>query len=519
MAHRRRHAPLVFRLLAFLGAVYLVASLVILVTLSLPSSRQGLTELQVGQSQLLSHPTDATQSFNSAAADLEQGFQRLQGLPFLVKLVATIPPFRWEVRLLKGSHALAVAGGQASQLVASFPVLTPAQPEELSPLLRDSSSAYLHWYASHAQELADLQSNLDEANDQLQGIPDWILLGNSAQLRQLKADVAAADSNLQVARGVSDQLPVALGSKDTNTHTILVGFQYPAHLQDFGSQIVNYVLINGKGGAITGLTYSDQIPLAFSKTYPGLFAESSPQLANAYSSSLGTSVDGIVLLDAPFMDKLLGLSGPITTGRTENPTVSVISGKPQLLATPSLAALLPGLVDKLSRLPEAASRLALVLAEANQNKTLQLWARLSDLESVIAAHADSDQAPKEGNWLKTVGTTADPRTTQVSQAGTLFGHSLRQTVTLSGGSGSLDVYLPVQASNLAISQAYKLDSQPSWQRISVSLPATISYDLPDQPGFHDALMYLKQSGQDHEHLEASDFSFNGMVGGNLLLTR
>lgn len=418
---------------------------------AVPSTANGLQNLQKGRELLLKNPQNASALFNQAALSFEDSFSKLRTAPNWSKPIAALPPFRWPVRLIKACHALAAAGSQAGALASSFPTLSKEEKTNPSALLAGSSNKYFQWYNQHETEIIEIEKRLNEADRELYAIPTWIMLKQQTELENLKRSVTTAHRELQTARAFTEQLRLAWGLNDKRTHTYLVLFQNDAELRPTGGFIGSYATLVASGGYLRSFEFGKDIfkldwPLiqndglrppanlatispywAFrdSNVEVGFLSQAGPQISRLYERATKIRPEGIIFIDASLLEDILRLTGPVTLAdsTTANTLLLKAEGLRPALAEKIekdyfldpenakinepkqiLANLIPVLLAKIQTVPNLSEQLAPILNAAIQRKTIQFWSASTDLEALLQASLPLDTPPGKGNWMKIVNT-------------------------------------------------------------------------------------------------------------------
>ncbi len=449
MARRssQRYSRRWLSLLALLIIAYLLYGGYVLASLSLPGLLDGITALRRGQGVFLQDPTAAAQDFSAASRSFEAVSIKMRRAPLGTKFLTPLPPFRWQVRLLKASHALSQAGETASRLAAALPPASEEAQTNVSALLTSSSSRYFSTYTSHTADIATLAIQLQEADRELQGVPSWVLLTKAGQLRDLKARVHQAATALPILDTLSTQLRTAFGASDANPHTFLILFQNDAELRPTGGFPGSFALLTASGGTIRQFQFGENIytldkrlpldrelppgPLRTITTHwdfqdspigTDTLAQGAEQLARYYRMASGEQIEGCIFIDTSVLEDILRLTGPVelpTEQRQlvnaqnvratlteeveqnyfDNPENQIINQPKQVLAD-----LMPILLKKIQDTPGVSGQLSGVIQRAVQRKSVQFWARNAELQTILTDLQPGDIPGREANWIKITNT-------------------------------------------------------------------------------------------------------------------
>lgn len=426
--------------------MYLLLSGYFLATAALPGVNEGLRELKTGQRQLLINPADAAPYFQAASLAFEKSAEGLKEAPFLSKLLTPLPPFRWQVRLLKASHALAQTGESVSVLAASFPSLQVEDKSDISALITRGSAEYFQWFEKEQAEITRLQEYLTEAEAQLYGLPAWIMFNQSAEIRQLQKQVSAARRGLQTSVQLTQATRRAFGSEDKNPHTFLILFQNNGELRPTGGFLGSFAIMNTSGGTIRQFQFGPNVykldkilipktnlqpPVQLQTIAPhwgfrdanvgfGFLEPASGQIISMYEQATGLRPEGLIFLDTTLLEDVLSITGPLSLpGSDEQITAAnvrniltqeiekdyFLKDENRLTNEPKqiLFDLLPPLLSRLQKTPRGLSQLVPKVAEAVERKSIQLWSSNSRLQELLQSSLPSDQ-PASGDWLKIVNT-------------------------------------------------------------------------------------------------------------------
>lgn len=540
----KKRYKVIRNLLLVLVLAYLGLAGYFLVTLTLPTANAGLVELQAGENLLISNPKQAAEHFKTASAFFDENFTQLRTLPVWVKILTPLPPFRWEVRLLKASHALALAGQDTSSLASSFPHLAILPTSEgdlnqqLGQLLSHNSQSFFTWY--NQADFATLQSDLGEADQELQAVPSWVSLQDKSKLDHLKQLVSAANQGLQSSQAVVNQVQNLLGKNDPNPHTIVILFQNSAELRPSGGFIGSYATLTASSGFIRQFDFNTNIykldktidqtkvpsmppelqtitslyGIRDSTVGSGFREDSAAKFIQLYQLATDRSVDSIIFTDSSILEDLLRLTGPLPLPHSQltlsadtvtevlaqniehdyyNDPANIQANAPKQV----LLELIPLLLKKLPETPGATSQLASLVHEAVQRKSLQFWSADADFEDLLNQLQPLDK-PLTGNWLKIVNTNLGGMKSSehvnqkvaFSQEEQTLKNTLIQTITITRQhSGSnvwpdgdnrnyMDIYLPPEANIIDLPESQGAHIRDDINKVLV--PDTV---LDKKPGY------------------------------------
>ena len=424
-----------------LAAYPLVVSFTILSS-SLGQLLVGTQELTEAKSLLITDPVQAEFHFQEAQTSLGESISLLQQAPWYTQLLTPLPPFRWQVRLIKGAHALAESGTITSSLLNNFPPL--GKTSDPTTLLSQSSSAFSQWYSTHSSDINQLQIQLSDADSQFQDVPNWIVPGKSTELYALKNEVHILNQKLPETSDLITQIFSALGKNDSSPHTFLVLFQNNNELRMSGGFFGSFATITASSGTIRQYTFGKNIysidnpyttahptqPPAQLATItsswgfrdsnigePGFLRDYSPQIAQFYTNETAQPIEGIIYIDVSMLESILTITGPI-----ELPNIGVVSAdtisatltkyveldyyndpaNKQINQPKSvLNDLLPLILEKLRTTPNALEHLIPKLGSAVEAKDIQMWSNQVGLQATLEKFLPID-VPQSGNWLKIV---------------------------------------------------------------------------------------------------------------------
>lgn len=467
-------------------------------------------QLETARNLLVSDPAQAEQLFTNASSELETASQIILAAPWYTRLLTPLPPFRWQVQLLKASHALAESGKTITTLSQSFPPIK--KDADINLLLTNSSSSFFRWYHEHDTEIGYLQNQLITADTELQALPNWIALNRRATLQNLKTTVSSAVTQLpQVQSSILD-LERVLGKNDPNPHTIMVLFENNAELRPSGGFGGSYALVTASGGTIRSFTFGTDIyklDRPFEKTNPekpvaalqtitpflgfrdstaltGFLSEYSPRFAGMFETASARKIDGIVYLTTSVLESLLQITGPIVIPETgETATAETIRNQLTTYVEKTyyeddankeirepksvINSLIPGLLAKLFATDGLIQKVPPILGDSVAAKHIQFWFKDPSLTDNLTNFLPSD-GPTDGNWLKIVNnnigglksSSSVEQHVEITQESHLFSGRLTQqveiarshtgTATWPDGTNTnyIEVYLPKAATNVTL---------------------------------------------------------------------
>ena len=522
--------------LALIG-LYGVLSGLTLVLLTRSSLQDGVEALQVGQQTLVENPLESAKSFRQASQAFEKSVVALQDAPWWSKILTPLPPFRWQVSLIKASHSLAEAGEVAAVLAESFPAIDLKNTEDLNRLLSESSSGYFGWYDKHQENFALLEQELSQAHTQLYALPTWIPLSGSLNSGNLDHKVLLARDAIQVLRSSSSSLQNSLGANDPNPHSFLVLFQNNAELRPTGGFMGSYAVITASSGIIRQFQFGQDIykldrifkdqktipnfePLRTITPYAGFrdsnvgfgfLAEAAPEIAQTYQEASKVPIEGIIFLDTTILEDVLKITGPITLPNSEQ---KISSENVRLTLTTEveksyfeseanrqinepkqiIGDLIPILATTLGKTPNLASQLLPLVRNAANRKSIQVWSDSPALEKVVQAHLPVDTPLRNRNWLKIVNTNLGGmksslnirQNVQINQKTQVLNNLVVYTLDIERihqGTGEwpdannrnlIEVYLPEKASVLELPQGRGGENLlTDLQKKDLGLPITV----------------------------------------------
>jgi Protein of unknown function (DUF4012) len=504
------------RLILLIAAVFILVAVgsVRLLSRSLPPLLDGIAALQVAGGSVISDPAASGAGFASASQTLRGSLNSIRESGPLAFL-SVLPPLRWQVRLAKASTHIADAGLMTSTILTDYHAPAPTG-SDVSATLAAQSATYFSWYDRHGSDLDAIQREIDDANDQLSGIPPWIFLSRRDEFNRLRQRIADASTALPLLRSTTESLATSFGKGDTTAspHHFLVLFQNDAELRPSGGFIGSYGVLTASSGTLRSFAfgtniYKIDVPFARSvKVEPpaplktitqywafrdstvgsGFRADASRSAADMYKKETGTDIDGALLLDTSVLQDMLRLSGPIAVpgSDTSVDASSVVntltetvektyyeSDSNRLANEPKsiIGALIPILIDAVRSTPGALRSVPNLVRDETARKSIQLWLSDSALDDSIARIQPTD-APVSGNWMKVVNTNiggmkSSPHITQrveVSRTAEPLKRCIVQTVTITRthtGSSTwpdgdnnnfMEVYLPSNADVLSLPQ-------------------------------------------------------------------
>jgi hypothetical protein len=504
--HLHRHRFRWYILATLIIVTYPVVVSLTLLSSSLGSLLVGTEDLNVAKSLLITNPAESQRLFTQAANTLEQGSTILQQAPWYTKLITPLPPFRWQVQLIKASHALAESGAITSRLSRDYPTLTKAS--DPSTILAQSSDQFFRWYDKHTLDLDALQLYLSSAETELNAVPNWVIPGHARELYTLKNQVHEINLTVPKTRKLITEIGSAFGSGDSNPHTFLALFQNDGELRASGGFFGSYATLTASGGRIRSYTFGKNIykldtPFTSTKKYPapdqlatitsawafrdsnigspGFLNDYSPTIKRFYEEESGQAIDGIFYVNVSMLEALLKVSGPITLPSTSTEVTSeTIStaltqfvekdyfqqeANKQVNEPKSiLNDLIPLIFEKLQTQSDVLSKLAPALASEIQAKSLQVWSTKQSVNEALSAFMPSD-APLPGNWMKVVNSNIGglkssrsiTQNVEITTQTNFLRHTITYNVTITRtheGNGSwpdgenknyMEIYLPPAA--------------------------------------------------------------------------
>jgi len=442
------HRTQVVLALVILGTLYFLIGWFLLLSRSTPFLTQGKDDLTTGVSVLLSNPSEASARFTAAADQFNQAANSLRNAPLGTTLLTPLPPFRWEVRLTKAALYLSNAGTIADTLSRSYPHHT-GQSLDINALLSQTSGDFFGWYATNQGAWDALQTDIANTDDQLSGVPSWILLGHEAELASLQEKIHSLNTDIPEFRQGVSAVTQILGTNDPNPHTIALLFQNDAELRPTGGFIGSYGSLVASGGVIRQFKFGEDIykldPLFDGQdgpAYPateilktlttfeslrdsnvgfGFLSQASPHIQSMFATATGSTPEAIIFIDSTLLEDLLRITGPITlpgidgpvTADTVNTDLTEEVERIYFQSDPShkveqepksiIGSLIPLLLSKLEHSPNALSQLLPDVMNAIDRKSLQFWSSNQALETVLASSQPTD-TPTDGNWIKIVNT-------------------------------------------------------------------------------------------------------------------
>jgi len=409
---------------------------------SLGNLLSGTEQLQEARSLLVRNPVLAQEHFTQAQATLNSSLVLLQEAPWYTQLLTPLPPFRWQVRLIKATQALAESGTITSDLLKNFPPLE--KTSDPSTLLSQTSTKFFQWYNINTENIQLLDMQINIANTQLQGVPNWIVPGKTAEVYSLKDEVQKIATTLPSIETLVDGTQTAFGAHDTSPHTFLVLFQNENELRMSGGFFGSFATITASGGTIRQYTFGKNIYLLdnpYTAAHPitpppqlatittawgfrdsnigapGFLTDYSPQIAQFYTNESGQKIDGTIYIGVSVLEDILNITGPITLPDIGPVTASTISttltkyveqdyytnttnkqiDQPKSI----LNSLIPLLLNKLRSQPHALEQLVPKLQASVAAKNISFWSSSTSFQNDLNQFLPID-SPQPGNWLKIV---------------------------------------------------------------------------------------------------------------------
>jgi hypothetical protein len=225
--------------------------------------------------------------------------------------------------------------------------------------------------------IQEVETNLADANQEFQNIPDWIAFGDRKQLLALKHSVSQAHSFVSEANQLTNKLRPALGSSDDTSHAWILVFGNPS-----STPPPPYALIEAQKGTITNYTYG-ATPLP--PVQPASFEQMAASLAQVFPGQSTKKIEGVISVDPKIFSNLLAVSGPLPL--SGNPLALASSATPgsQLAKTPVLTELLPLLTSRLSQNTENMETVGPIFKKGFEQKLIQVWSSSPELQELFSA--------------------------------------------------------------------------------------------------------------------------------------
>lgn len=312
------------------------------------------------------------------------------------------------------SDVAAIADDVASG--ALVPVLDAAGELDLASLGLSGGVIDLAPFAAIEPPLADASTTLSAAEDRALRIDaDATLPPLADAVREMRAAVTQASTVVGALHGASALLPGMLGAEGPRTY--VVAMQNNAELRSSGGIIGAIALLQADNGRISLVQQAstmdfppleESLPLseptvALFEDRPGRylqnitnipdFTQAAPVIAERWRQRFGTTVDGVVAVDAVMTKNLLAATGPLAFGpftATEDNVVSL------LLSDIYTAIPDPAIQDQV--FAQAASALfgaaltganpkdlVSALALSAEEDRIRIWSAHEDEESILAA--------------------------------------------------------------------------------------------------------------------------------------
>lgn len=431
--------------IAFLGGAYFVYSAYYL-SGSLPPMLNSFAKLQEGQKALVGNPDQAAALFDQAGQELATTTEALRQSPELVRFATVLPPFRWQVRLIKAGYALSQTGKITADLARTAPRIDN-NGTDVSRILSSTSVAYSSWYHRNEPAIDSLDEQLRIASDELHAVPPWIAFHRYRDLHRAEATVAKASEALSTARHTIATLEAAMGADDARSHTFLVLFQNNAELRTTGGFIGSYALITAQQGTLSGFRFGTniyKIDKAYSAIHPvpppkqlqhltstyafrdsniedGFLPAVAPRVADQFSKETGTAVDGVLLVDTTILEDIVGLTGPVELPTTKGVVTADAATIRNALTTEIerdyftakdnkkenepkqiIADLIPILMAKVQAMPSGFSKLVPLVKQSTERKGIQVWMTDTSAYAVLSDYFPPDRPVPAQHWVKTV---------------------------------------------------------------------------------------------------------------------
>lgn len=413
----------------------------------------GINSLENGKSLLASNPLEASRQFNTASTKLEESFAALRNLPWWVKIATPLPPFRWEIKMLKASHSLSVAGEEVSELAKTLPH-TDDKNQKVQDLIPTITNNYLDWYSKNGNALDRLTEKVTDAKIQMSGVPAWSVIGHKKEIEQLQASLNNSESTLINIKKISDISLVGLGSENrTKSIRWLLIFQNESELRPSGGFMGSYAEITASGGRLRSFKFGQdiykldtasttlrdtnnkiQFPIQLSwiigswkfrdsNINKGFINELGPQIAEHYKIATEQNVNGLIFLDTSILEDILKVTGPVKVqGANSELEITAENAHSQLTqeiekdywTNPDnvtanqpkqiINDLIPILMQKVMNNNHALEKLPSILGNAVSRKSLQFWSQDEKVNTYVKENAPTDLPATDNPWIKIVNT-------------------------------------------------------------------------------------------------------------------
>jgi len=470
------------QIVSFVVLGYLLISGLVLTQAASQPTLASLRALQTGTNLFLNDPTTANAAFAKSNDEANNALTQHRRTPWWSRLLAPLPPFRWQVELVKGSAYLADAGKAAATLSASFPRNVTPSSATLSDLLITSDQTYGAWYDVHQGDIQRLHDQLDAANTQLAHVPGIAVLGQRQSFLQLKHDL----------RSTADQLQDIDQLSQLSEHLLATGnmidLVFPAE-----SGPGEYIRLTGKDGRIGAVTFVDQ-PSSLSPT--PFWIDTTPP----------NGVAAALLIQPNFLRNLLKQAGSVTLTAGSQPITdpSWNGSQPLTLLDPLLATL--------SSKPGSLSQVYALAGEAVRKKDIQM--SLQQPQTLIHDIFPLDQ-PLAGNWLKVSCGNTSIQTDTLDRVATPWKHRMVQHLSITcSSSGPATVYLPQDATVLDGSKSEKEQNYTLATLNKSGDEYQLTYALPWSFSEWHQVTFLKTAT---EQQTLDGMGFKGKVQSNLVL--
>jgi hypothetical protein len=404
-----------------------------------PLVLQGVAQAEAGVKVLVHNPEEAAQAFTQAERTFKASLAGIRALPEPGMLPSLVPPFSWGVRLNKAAAYLSRAGGDAATIARHY----HAQPSNDDPntLIAAHAAEISKLVERDHQTLDSLQFNLEQANQELAHIPDWIL---TKELKATKRKLHAATYQLPRARALYAGWQEALGKGSVEPVTALIIFQNDTELRPSGGFMGSYAVLTATNGTIRSFTFGKDIyaldkgleareriavpdhlkTIALwwgfrdSNVGAGFLPDIGTQVAKLYGKAAGTEPRVIIFTDLSILEDILKITGPIQIPGSERVATSdnasteithVVereyweeeanrqANEPKQV----INQMIPLVIQQLRGSSSAVSELPALISRATQRKSLQIWSSNDQLNLALDQIMPSDNA-LSGDWIKIV---------------------------------------------------------------------------------------------------------------------
>lgn len=324
---------------------------------------------------------------------------------------------------------------------ALSPVLDVAKGIDLSSLGLSGGRIDLTPFAEVEPPLAVASETLDSAETRARQIDAGATLPPlAAAIGELRSTVGQAATVVGSLHGAAELLPGMLGA--TEPRNYVIAMQNNAELRSSGGIIGAIALLHAEQGQITlsqqastrdfpaldsPLPLSESTVALFEER-PGIylqnitnipdFAEAAPLIAARWQTRFGSSVDGVIAVDAVMAEHLLAATGPLTFGPFTADADNVVG-----LLLSEIYAAVPDPAAQDEVFAQAATALfgaalsgadptALVgaLAASAGEGRIRIWSAHEDEESILAASTLGGTLPVDGPGGTYVGVLVNDTT-------------------------------------------------------------------------------------------------------------